>query len=111
MKHIEGIDRDQLTLMPDTIEDYIAGDNPVRFLDTSVESLDLKGLGFPESNPNRMAARPIIPAIFSASICTVFSSPSDPAAPSSAKPIAISRSSGCLSILLPISRPSPISAG
>jgi len=51
MKHIEGIDRHQLTLMPDAIEDYIAEDNPVRFLDTFVESLDLKDLGFPRVGP------------------------------------------------------------
>ncbi len=53
MKHIEGINRDQLTIMPDAIEDYITEDNPVRFLDAFVDSLDLKDLGFPrvESEP------------------------------------------------------------
>jgi transposase len=46
MKHIEGMDRNQLTLMPEAVEDYIAAENPVRFLDAFVENLDLKELGF-----------------------------------------------------------------
>jgi transposase len=61
MKHIEGIDRDQLTLMPNAIEDYITGDNPVRFLDAFVESLDLKGLGFPRVEPDPHGRPPYHP--------------------------------------------------
>lgn len=41
MKHIEGIDRNQLTLMPDAIEDYVSEDNPVRFLDAFVDHFGL----------------------------------------------------------------------
>src|SRR4030042_713467 len=46
MKHIEGIDRNQITLMPDAIEDYVSEDNPIRFLDAFVDHLDLADLGF-----------------------------------------------------------------
>ena len=46
MHHIEGQDRDQLTLFPEALDDYIAKENPVRFLDACVDGLDLKGLGF-----------------------------------------------------------------
>jgi transposase len=61
-KHIEGIDRDQLTLMPDAIEDYIAEDNPVRFLDVFVEGLDLKSLGFPRVEPEPHGRPPYHPS-------------------------------------------------
>jgi len=46
MKHIEGMDRQQLTLFPEALDNYIAPDNPVRFLDAFVDTLDLEALGF-----------------------------------------------------------------
>lgn len=46
MHHIEGIDRDQLTMFPEALDEYIHPDNPVRFIDAFVESLDLSSLGF-----------------------------------------------------------------
>ncbi len=46
MQHIEGLNRGQLTLLPEALDDYIARDNPVRFLDAFVGTLDLAGLGF-----------------------------------------------------------------
>ena len=46
MEHIQGSDREQMTLFPEALDDYIARDNPVRFLDVSIDSLDLKSLGF-----------------------------------------------------------------
>jgi transposase len=61
MKHIEGIDRDQLTLMPDAIEDYISEDNPVRFLDEYVTHLNLKDLGFPHVVPETRGRPPYHP--------------------------------------------------
>ena len=41
MSYIKGINRDQALLFPEVIEDYIDGDNPVRFIDAYVDSLDL----------------------------------------------------------------------
>ena len=35
-----------MTLFPEALDDYIARDNPVRFLDVFIDSLDLKSLGF-----------------------------------------------------------------
>jgi transposase len=61
MKHIEGIDRNQITLMPDAIEDYISDDNPVRFLDIYVDHLDLKDLGFPRVEPEARGRPPYHP--------------------------------------------------
>ena len=46
MDHIQGNDRDQLTLFPQALDEYIAEENPVRFIDAFVDSLDLKQLGF-----------------------------------------------------------------
>ena len=45
INHRRGLDRHQ-TLLPERLEDYIAADNPVRFLDAFVGSLDLRALGF-----------------------------------------------------------------
>jgi transposase len=46
MNHIHGADRQQTLLLPETIEDYVAPENPVRFIDAFVSSLDLHALGF-----------------------------------------------------------------
>jgi transposase len=46
MNHIRGVDRAQTLLLPETIEDYVAPENPVRFIDAFVASLDLHALGF-----------------------------------------------------------------
>ncbi len=46
MKHVRGADREQAQLLPETVEDYVAPDNPVRFIDAFVAALDLHGLGF-----------------------------------------------------------------
>lgn len=51
MKYIKGHDRLQITLFPDCIEDYIGEDNPVRVIDTFVDSLDLTVAGFCRSTP------------------------------------------------------------
>ncbi len=46
MKHRAGLDRSQTLLFPERLEEYIAAENPVRFLDAFVGSLDLSALGF-----------------------------------------------------------------
>jgi len=46
MKHRTGLDRSQTLLFPERLEDYIAAENPVRFLDAFVSSLDVAALGF-----------------------------------------------------------------
>jgi transposase len=45
-RFIEGADRQQATLLPDTVEDYVGEENPVRVIDAFVEMLDLVALGF-----------------------------------------------------------------
>ena len=46
MNHRRGLDRHQTLLLPERLEDYIAPDNPVRFLEAFVAALDLHALRF-----------------------------------------------------------------
>ena len=45
-RFVEGIDREQATLFPEYLDDWIDKDNPVRAIDAFVDRLDLSGLGF-----------------------------------------------------------------
>ena len=51
MHHIQGCDRNQTLLLPNSVDDYIGPDNPVRFVDAFVEQLDLQGAGFCRVEP------------------------------------------------------------
>jgi len=50
-RYVEGQDRSQVTLFPESLDEYIAEDNPVRVVDVFVDELDLKGLGFDGAEP------------------------------------------------------------
>ena len=50
-RFIEGADRNQTTLLPECLDDYIAEDNPVRAVDAFVEELDLAAMGFAGAEP------------------------------------------------------------
>ena len=41
-EHVNGTTRDQTVLFPDTIDKYVAKENPVRVIDAFVESLNLE---------------------------------------------------------------------
>ena len=43
---IRGESRQQSTLFPEALDDYITEDNAVRVIDVFVDELDLGGLGF-----------------------------------------------------------------
>ena len=62
MRYIQGTDRDQTTLLPDAIDDYITEDNPVRFIDAFVDSLDLTELNFTYSETKDTGRKPYNPA-------------------------------------------------
>ena len=51
MAYIEGHARDQALLLPASVEDYVAADSPVRFIDAFVDDLDLGEAGFHRSRP------------------------------------------------------------
>src|SRR5271157_2734192 len=48
---VEGVDRGQCALLPPSLDDYVAQDNPVRAVDLFVEGLDLSKLGFERVQP------------------------------------------------------------
>ena len=50
-RYVEGQDRSQATLFPESLDEYIAEDNPVRVADVFVDELDLKDLGFEGAEP------------------------------------------------------------
>ncbi len=50
-RFIEGVDRDQSSLFPECLEDWVDEDNPVRVIDVFVDELDLRGLGFDRADP------------------------------------------------------------
>ena len=62
MRHIEGADRMQESLLPESLEDYVAGDDPVRVIDAYVERLDLVGLGFGKAQTKATGRKPYNPA-------------------------------------------------
>jgi transposase len=49
--YIEDISRDQATLFPDRLEDWIDEDHPVRVIDAFVDAMDLVGAGFCRMSP------------------------------------------------------------
>ena len=50
-RFIHSADRNQGTLFPEHLEDFVTEDNPVRVIDVFVEQLDLNQLGFKGVNP------------------------------------------------------------
>jgi len=50
-RFVEGLDRDQATLFPESLEDWVAEDNAVRVIEAFVEALDLGNLGFNGVDP------------------------------------------------------------
>ena len=48
---VEGVGREQASLLPATIEDFVGEDNPVRAVDAFVDGLDLRKLGFISIDP------------------------------------------------------------
>ncbi len=50
-RFVEGLDRGQSTLFPETLDDFVAEDNAARVIEAFVEALDLGGLGFSRVDP------------------------------------------------------------
>ena len=62
-RFIEGEDRNQATLLPEYLDDYIAEDNPVRAVEAFVEELDLRALGFDGADPAETGRPSYHPAV------------------------------------------------
>ena len=63
LNHRAGLDRSQTLLFPERLEDYVAAENPVRFLDAFVSSLDLFTLGFAKARCADTGRPPYDPAV------------------------------------------------
>jgi len=57
MSHIAGHDRSQTLLLPESLDEYVGPENPVRFIDAFVDGLDLAAAGFARVIP-KTAGRP-----------------------------------------------------
>ena len=53
-----GVSRDQVSLLPARLEDYVDRENPVRAIEAFVSGLDLKRLGFGHAGPGGGAGQP-----------------------------------------------------
>jgi transposase len=62
MNHRAGHDRAQTLLFPEALEDYVGAENPVRFLDAFVASLDLHALRFEKARCADTGRPPYDPA-------------------------------------------------
>ena len=61
MGYIEGYSRKQTLLFPEVLDDYVATENPVRFIDAYVDSLNLVEFGFTQSIPKEIGRPPYNP--------------------------------------------------
>jgi transposase len=57
MTHISGHDRSQTLLLPESPDEYVGPNNPVRFIDAFMDGLDLTAAGFIGAKP-KMTGRP-----------------------------------------------------
>src|ERR1700758_5500754 len=62
-RFVEGTDREQSTLFPECLEDWIHEDNPVRVIDVFVDELDLGALGFDGVDPEATGRPSYHPAV------------------------------------------------
>jgi transposase len=61
MNYIKGYDRNQAVLIPETIDQLIDKNNPVRFIDVFVESLNVVEFGFKDIRLNKNGRPPFHP--------------------------------------------------
>ena len=61
MGFVQGVHRDQTVMFPESLDEYIADDNPVRFIDAFVDGLDLEALGFERAVPMERGRPPYHP--------------------------------------------------
>ena len=58
MQYISGEDRNQISMLPPSIDEYVTEDNPVRVIDAFVDSLDVAAMGFNHSELNSTGRPP-----------------------------------------------------
>jgi len=63
MDYIEGSNRDQFLLFPQSLDEYISDDNPVRFIDAFVDNLDMMEHGFKHAVLQETGRPPYHPSV------------------------------------------------
>ena len=61
MRHLQGQDRLQSSLLPDALEDYVAPDDSVRVIDAFVDTLNFEELGFSKATTSSTGRKPYHP--------------------------------------------------
>lgn len=61
MGYIVGENRGQITLLPESIEDYVSEDNPIRVIDIFVDNLDLDKIGIKRATAPKEGRSPYDP--------------------------------------------------
>ena len=74
-RFVEGVDREQGTLFPERLDDYIGEDNPVRVVDVFVDELDLAVLGFDRVEPRATGRPGYHPSVLLKLVCLRLSQP------------------------------------
>lgn len=62
MRHKQGDSRQQSTLFPESLDEYVSQDNPVRVIDAFIDSLDMTSLGFTLATTKDTGRKPYHPA-------------------------------------------------
>ncbi len=62
-RYITGQDRQQVTLLPECLDDFIGEDNPIRVVEAFVNELDLASLGFQGATPANTGRPSYHPAV------------------------------------------------
>jgi len=60
---VQGVHRNQVVMFPESLDEYVSDDNPVRFIDAFVDSLDLRALGFERAVPAETGRPPYHPGV------------------------------------------------
>ena len=61
MSYIKGTDRNQLLLLPPSLDEMIEEESPVRIIDAFVDAIDIKQAGFDKSLPLEKGRPPYNP--------------------------------------------------
>lgn len=62
MRHLQGDSRQQSTLFPESLDEYVSSDNPVRIIDAFIDALDMAELGFTLAVTKDTGRKPYHPA-------------------------------------------------
>ncbi len=61
LRYVEGENRNQLNILPISLDEMVSDDNPVRVIDALVDSLDMTALDFKYAQPKEFGRKPYNP--------------------------------------------------